>query len=154
MRPHLSMGLPFRSRSLLLLMHLPKHKTGLLTLTSLSRQPGYPCSLLSGRTRGFASPPFDGFAFSLAVSTVVVPNSTKPGSCWSRAADSHLAVSTTRLSSLSIGPVVLRPHLSMGLPFRSRSLFCCHTPIIAQSDQRVGKGYVRALLVLREERLK
>jgi hypothetical protein len=42
----------------------------------------------------------------------------------SRAADSHPAESATRLSSLMVnrGPVALRPHLSMGLPFRSRSL--------------------------------
>ena len=103
LRPHLSMGLPFRSQfqqSLYLIAQNPALVgAGLLILTSLFRQPGCP-------------------------------------------------------RSLSLGPVVLRPHLSMGLPFRSRSLFCCHTPIIAQSDQRVGKGYVRALLVLREERLK
>ena len=75
LRPHLSMGLPFRSHFQQLLYLIAQNPApvgaGLLILISLFRQPGYPCSLLSG------------------------------------------------------GPVALRPHLSMGLPFRPLSLFDC-----------------------------
>jgi hypothetical protein len=69
LRPHLSMGLPFRSQFLWLLMHFPKTK--------------------------------------------------------SRVTDSQPVESVTRLSLLLLsgGPVALRPHLSMGLPFRSQSLW-------------------------------
>ena len=71
LRPHLSMGLPFRPPSLSLLMHLPKtenrvadsHLAELATRLSLL--------LVEQRTRGFAPPPLDGFAFSPALSMLL-----------------------------------------------------------------------------------
>jgi hypothetical protein len=82
LRPHLSMGLPFRSRSLSLLMHLPKAQSRVADSQPAESATRLSLLLVEPRTRGFASPPLDGFAFSLAFPIVGnTPSQNKKPGC-------------------------------------------------------------------------
>jgi hypothetical protein len=74
LRPHLSIGLPFRSRSLWLLSTFPKTQSRVADFHLVKSVTRLSLLLVERRTRGFAPPTLDGFAFSLAILDVCGSN--------------------------------------------------------------------------------